>query len=251
MGLPGFPGRGRGDRGEAIPASNPDTAPDSSDPSGPCPRCGRVSNFSVLGSLPISFGDTYTLDGTPERDDLDRVSALLCAGCGQASAVVEEKWIADHPAREGIGIGGTITYHGVHWWPPPSSADLDESIPGGLREGYGEALRALSARAPRAAVVMLRRTVEGIVKDRGSEAAHEALKRNLASGLGVMADDHTLDANLADWAKEIRLTGNAAAHFDPMDDVDEAEATELLRLTRQLLHYVYELPEKLRRSRQT
>jgi hypothetical protein len=61
---------------------------------------------------------------------------------------------------------------------------------------------------------------------------------------------HTLDANLADWAKEIRVTGNVGAHFDAMDDVDAAEADDLARLTRQLLRYLDELPASLRRSRQ-
>ena len=111
-------------------------------------------------------------------------------------------------------------------------------------------MRAVGARAPRAAVVMLRRTVEGLVRDRGSDAAQKALDRNLAAALRIMADEHTLDANLADWAKEIRLTANVGAHFDPIDDVDAAEADELARLTRKLLHYMYELPAKLRRSRQ-
>jgi len=246
-------GRDRGERGEAVPASNPDIAPDSSDPSGPCPRCGRVSNFTILGSLPVSLGGSYTIgqDGSREREVLDRVSALLCAGCGQATAVVEEKWIGDHPAREGIGAGGTTTYRGIHWWPPPTSADIDEAVPIGLREAYAEAMRALSSRAPRAAVVMLRRTVEGLVKERGSAAAQGALKRNLAEGLRTMADEHALDRNLADWATEIRLSGNAGAHFDPIDDVEVAEAEDLARLTRQLLHYVYELPAKLRRSRES
>ncbi|MEJ7784318.1 MAG: DUF4145 domain-containing protein [Solirubrobacteraceae bacterium] len=247
----GSTGRDRGHRGEDVPTADPDTAPDSSDLSGPCPRCGRVSNFDVLGALPVSFGGSYSIghDGTRERDDLDRVCSLLCAGCGQASVVVEEKWIGDHPARDGIGAGGTITYRGIHWWPPPGSADLHDSIPVALRDGYAEALRALGARAPRAAVVMLRRTVEGLVKDRGTPGAQEAVKRNLAAGLQVMADEHILDANLAGWATEIRLAGNVGAHFDPLEDVSYTEADDLARLTRQLLHYVYELPAKLRRSR--
>ena len=153
----------------------------------------------VLGSLPVSFGDSYTQapDGRMLPYDLDRVSSLMCSGCKQATAVVEEKWIGDHPAREGIQGGGTVKYRGVHWWPPPSSADLDESIPGGLRDSYAEAMRALSARAPRAAAVMLRRTVEGLVRESGSAAARNALDRNLAAGLRVMADEHALDANLA------------------------------------------------------
>ncbi len=239
----------RGKRGEDIPASNPDTPPDSSDPSGVCPRCGRASNFKVLGSLPVSFGGSYiqTRDGEMIPDAIDRVSSFLCMGCGQATAVVEEEWIGDQPAREGRR-GGAITWRGIHWWPPPSSADLDEAIPSALRDNYAEAMRALSARAPRAAAVMLRRTIEGIVKESGSEQARRAVKTNLASGLRTMANEHALDANLAKWAEEIRLTGNAGAHFDPMDDVSPAEAEDLARLTRQLLHYVYELPAKLRRA---
>jgi hypothetical protein len=35
--------------------SNPDTPPDSWDPAGICPRCGRASNFRSLGSVPVTF----------------------------------------------------------------------------------------------------------------------------------------------------------------------------------------------------
>ncbi|MGO8905525.1 MAG: DUF4145 domain-containing protein [Solirubrobacteraceae bacterium] len=243
--------RERGERGEDIPPSNPDTPPDSSDPSGICPRCGRASNFALLGSLPVSFGGSYiqNRDGEMIPDAIDRVSSLRCSGCGQATAVIEEEWIGDHPAREGRSGGGTITWRGIHWWPPPGAADLDEAIPAGLRDSYAESMRALSARAPRAAAVMLRRTIEGLVKESGSETAQRAVKARLADGLQVMADEGALDRSLAQWAKEIRLTGNAGGHYDLMEDVDEAEAEDLARLTRQLLHYVYELPAKLRRAR--
>jgi hypothetical protein len=64
-----------------------------------------------------------------------------------------------------------------------------------------------------------------------------------------MADEGTLDANLADWAAAIRLAGNAGAHFDPMHDISPAEAEDLARFTRQILHYSYELPAKLSRLR--
>jgi hypothetical protein len=240
-----------GQRGEDVPESDPDTPPDSSDPSGVCPRCGRASNFQALGSLPISFGGSHiqTRDGAMVPDALDRVSSLRCAGCGQATAVIEEEWIGDHPARDGIKGGGTIAWRGVHWWPPPGSADLDEAIPARLRDSYCEAMRAISAHAPRAAAVVLRRTIEGIVRESGSTEAQGALERNLAAGLRVMADEHILDRNIATWATEVRLTGNVGAHFDPMDDVSDGEAEDLARLTRQILHYLYEMPAKLRRAR--
>lgn len=97
---------------------------------------------------------------------------------------------------------------------------------------------------------MLRRTLEGIVRDRGGAGAERALDRSLAAALRVMADEHTLDVNLAEWATEIRLTANVGTHFDAIDDVEQAEAEDLARLTRQLLHYLCELPAMLRRSRE-
>jgi Domain of unknown function (DUF4145) len=242
----------QGERGEVTLKANPETLPDSADPSGPCPRCGRVSNFSYVASLPASFGGTHQLgDGSTERDALDRVSVLVCLGCHQPVVVVEERWVGDHPAREGIGRGGYESHRGIHWWPTPGATDLDEAIPQAIRDGYGEAVRALSARAPRAAAVMLRGTVEALVRDKGSEAAQTALKRRLADALRVMADEHALPEGLADWATEIRLAGNPAAHLDPLDEVDMPEAEALANLARQLLHYVYEQPAQLRRVRGT
>jgi hypothetical protein len=188
-------------------------------------------------------------DGIREADALDRVAAFVCTGCRQGTAVVEEQWIGDHPSRGGIGAGGAVTYRGVFWWPPPASTDLDESIPPALRDCYSEGMRCLAAQAPRAAVAMLRRTVEALVVDRGSETAKKALDTNLAKALRVMADEHALDTTLAEWANEIRLLGNVGAHFDPMHDVDRVEAQDLGKLTRQLLHYVYELPASIRRKR--
>ena len=50
-----------------------------------------------------------------------------------------------------------------------------------------------------------------IVRERGSAAAQETLDGGkLAAGLGVMADEKTLDPTLAEWAREVRLADNAA-----------------------------------------
>jgi hypothetical protein len=96
---------------------------------------------------------------------------------------------------------------------------------------------------------MFRRTLEALVVDRGGAGAQGAAKRNLASALSELASEGVLDRNLAEWAKEIRVVGNVGAHFDPQQSVDQGEAENLSRLTRQILHYVYELPASIRRTR--
>lgn len=233
---------------------NPDTPPEGADPSGVCPRCGRVSNFHVLGSLPVTFEEgTYavTAVGRQERIHIEQVSSLLCMGCGQATVVVEEQWIGDHPAREGLRRGGAVTWRGIHWWPLPAGAGMDEAIPGPIRGCFEEGLRCMSAKAPRGAAVLFRRALEAIVRDRGSAAAVKKLddERSLAAALRVMSEERSLDPTLADWAKELRLAGNVGGHLDPMDDVTPAEVEALSKLLRALLTYLYEVPAKLRRAR--
>lgn len=232
--------------------SNPDMPPDSWDPTGICPRCGRVSNFRGLGSVPVTFDlkiGAAGRDGSWEPLVLERVSSLQCYGCGQAVVVVEEKWVGEHPASQ-LGGGGTVTFRGSHWWPAPGAVNLDASIPEAVAECFSEGVRCLSAHAPRAAAVMFRRTLEAVVRTSGSAAVVTTLDdRNLAAALGVMAAEHILDPSLAQWAKELRLVGNVGGHLDPLDNVEMGEAEEMSRLTRGLFTYLYEMPAKLARSR--
>ena len=96
---------------------------------------------------------------------------------------------------------------------------------------------------------MFRGTLEAVVRDRGSDAAKKAAARNLASALRVMAEDGGLHPQLADWAEEIKLGGNAGAHLETLEPVTQREAEDLGRLLRELLKYLYELPAGLNRSR--
>lgn len=115
----------RGERGESLPESNPHTAPDSTDPTGVCPRCGEKSSFEVGPSCPVSFGGGYSLaagGSAPTPRELDRATVLFCRNCNQGVTVIEEQWVGDHPSRDGIGRGGVVTWRGIHWWPPPRSS---------------------------------------------------------------------------------------------------------------------------------
>ena len=42
---------------------NPDTPPDSYDPTGVCARCGRASNFRSLGDVPVTFDTNFVAEG--------------------------------------------------------------------------------------------------------------------------------------------------------------------------------------------
>jgi hypothetical protein len=245
-----------------LPPPDPDSPPDSRDLGGPCPRCGRTSTFELLGKLPLTVDGTMrTLSQGDSRFEGEivgqigvgeQVSMLMCRGCFQGVAVVEERWVGDEPAVTslfgGSGGGGTVNYRGVFWYPPASIAGLDEAIPETIRKAFAEGAKCLAVRAPRGAAVMFRRTLEAIVTDKGSAAAKKAIEKDLATGLKVMADEGTLDASIASWAKEVRLAGNAGGHYDVLNDVTIEEATDLSKLVRAIFLFIYETPAKVRRS---
>ncbi len=240
-------------RNDPDPEPNPDTPPDSADPTGICPRCGRNSNFKgIAPPIPLKFGTTVAIlpDGSHDPEVSERVSGFLCMGCGQGTAVVEEEWIGQQPVHAGGRRSGTIRYRGIHWWPPVAVAGITEAVPDSIRECFSEGLRCLSANAPRGAAVMFRRTLEAIVRDKGSRAAVKAMEdKNLASGLRVMADEHAITPDLAEWTKSLRLAANVGAHYDPIENVTPEEAEELSKLLRHVLIYLYEVGAQVKRAR--
>jgi len=223
------------------------------DPAGICPRCGRNSNFVRTSSpVPLAFrpGMIAQLpDGSTERLPYERVSTFECLGCHQGIAVIEELTIGNQPWREWKS-GGMERWPGVNWWPPASGASVDDAVPDRIRETFAEGLRCLSAKAPRAAAVMFGRTLEAIVRNKGSEQAVKALERKLAAALEVMATEGVLSKDLAEWAKELRLARNAGGHDELLDDVTPEEARNLSKFLDQLLINLYVMPARLRRAKE-
>lgn len=232
----------RGERNEPLPEPN-DGPPDSHLGNGLCPRCERLSSFQVLGSLPVTFGDTYSVDrdGTRTPRHTDQVSALLCRHCNQATVVVEEERLVREEGR----AGQLITWRGVHWWPVPG-ANLPKDVPESIGDAFREAAVTLAVKCPRSSVVMAGRALEAVAVDKGET------KGRLVDRLKALGEKGVLQPSLADWATEVRLLRNVGAHdFDPQKPVSVEDAKELLGFVRELLKYLYELPADLKRRRST
>jgi Domain of unknown function (DUF4145) len=233
----------KGARDEILPEEN-EGLPDSSRPSGLCPRCGKQSSFEKAGSLPVTFDyETYTQgqDGISRHDATDVVTSLICRHCRQGVVVVEEQWVGDHPKRKGR-FGGVISYRGIHWWPLPDTKRSPD-VPNEIAGAFAESITALSANCPRASAAMARRTLEAITVERGET------KGTLAERLNALGTKGILHPTLSDWAKEVRLVGNIGAHFDPIQQVSMEDARQLVDFIRELLKYLYELPAELARRR--
>ncbi len=67
-----------------------------------------------------------------------------------------------------------------------------------------------------------RGTLEAITVDKGETTG------GLADRLKKLAASGVLQPTLVDWAKEVRLVGNAGAHFDPIDSVSRKTPNSLM-----------------------
>jgi hypothetical protein len=221
-----------------MPQVDPDRLPTSHDRRGLCPRCGHLSNFRESNRQAIAVGSR--IPSSEHQPVLELMAVLECLGCNQSTVVIERNL---DPAD-----GGVPRFQGIHWWPTPGASDLDSEVPEPVGSAFSEGMRALSANCPRAAAVMFRGMLATVVGDKGSDAAKAG--PNLHQQLKAMEQEGTLHPSLVEWATEIRLVGNAGAHFDELAPVDRAEATDLARLCRQLINVVYETPARIRRARQ-
>jgi hypothetical protein len=231
-----------GKRGEPMP-ENHDGPPDSTHPAGLCPRCEKQSSFEYAQSLPLTFDGGYLIGrGEPNMATFhERVTVLFCRNCNQGVVVIEEQWTGDHRSIERSG-GGEISWKGFHWW-PLVGALLHKAVPAPIASAFHEAVLALSANCPRAAAVMARRTLEAIATDKGETTGA------LAQRLSNLSSKGLLHATLAEWAKEVRLIGNAGAHFDPINEVSADDARQLVNFIRELAKFLYVLPYELNEHR--
>jgi hypothetical protein len=99
---------------------------------------------------------------------------------------------------------------------------------------HKEAQVCFESAAYTAAVVMVRRTLEGVCREMGST------KRTLAESLKDLQSRGLLDNRLIDWSNALRVLGNEGAHFTGRR-VSREDALDAIALCEALLDYVYVL----------
>ena len=223
--------------------SDPDRLPDSTDPNGPCPRCGRVAHFSSSGAADVTFrkDGTYTTspDGSYERLSTQRVAILECNACGDRIVVVEDQLVGGQRG----GRGGAITWEGIYWWPTPGAGSFGSEVPTRVADAYAEGVRCLSAAAPNGAVAMFRTAMTWMVEDRGSPEAKA--KSDLKDKVKQMVADGGLTTTVGGWVDHVRLYGNAGVHPDLFGDVNLDEAKDVAGLVETLIDLLYVTPAKI------
>jgi len=186
-----------------------------------CHYCDRGVTATEAGTV---------TDYDPEHGPPSLVTLVKCDRCGQAMVFVQEDYGFDQGWDEMLRV-----------W-PGAVRQLSSAVPSALRAEHDESRACFQAKAYTAAVVMVRRTLEGVC------AEHGVKERTLAKALQSMHDKDLLDRRLLEWAEELRALGNVGAHYTS-DRVTREDAQDALAFTEALLDYLYVLQAKFEEFR--
>ncbi|WP_168211414.1 DUF4145 domain-containing protein [Actinosynnema sp. ALI-1.44] len=148
---------------------------------------------------------------------------LRCNQCGQGFLMCREDY------DDGWGDF-------VRLW-PSHGRPLSNAVPEKLRREHDEARKCYDSRAFTAAVVMVRRTLEGVCIEAGIS------ERILVKSLKELQSRGMIDGRLADWAQELRVLGNEGAHYTGRP-VSREDAVDALAFSEALLDYMFVLAAK-------
>ena len=128
-------------------------------------------------------------------------------------------------------------------YPQEDSVSL-ESVPEMVVRPYLDAWRSYQVKLYDPCVIMCRKCVEAVCSEYGES------KGPLPQRLERLRKNGVIDNAIFDWANELRLSGNVAAHSDSRSQISEHDAKDVLEFARALLLYVFELQNRLQAFRE-
>jgi hypothetical protein len=155
---------------------------------------------------------------------------LRCSRCEHAVLVrEEERW-------EDMWSAPQIIFQ-------VDSDQVNPDVPARIRSSFREARIAYRAGASTASAMMCRKTLEALC------AEHGIKERNLAAALKRANETSLIDGRLTEWADELRIAGNEAAH-DVDSEISGEDARDLLEFTEAILEYVFTFRDRFDRFQQ-
>lgn len=115
---------------------------------------------------------------------------------------------------------------------PVERTMLGTAVPETIRIAYREAIICFNARAYTASAIMCRKVLEATATHLGIE------DQNLFRALQRLKDDGQIDAQLHEWASELRTMGNKAAHGVDLQ-VSRPDAEDTITFTEAIVDYLF------------
>ena len=184
-----------------------------------CPRCGRESSLNLVAGPHV---------GKQLRD----YNAWFSAACLYICPTCRGFCLRIAAAEQSDGSGNSID---IERFPFGTAKGLD-GLPEEVAADRGEAWSGFHGSLNKAAALLARSALETAVKNLG------AAGKDLYVKIDNLAEAGRITNDLAQWAHEVRITGNEAAH--EMGPVSEEDAKDGLFFLDAFLEAVYSVPAR-------
>jgi len=176
----------------------------------------------------------------------DRVLLTGCYSCDNCEMLsVAVKTVNSTRWNEASDIALLEAPEGAVQWIPLKGVGKDyPDVPDVIATAASEVRQCLSINAPRAAVALVRATLEAAAKERGFTVGR------LVNKIDAMADAGLIRPDSQAAAHEVRLDGNEVAHGDLVSiPMSVEEATDVADLLDEILRELYQAPAQIARVR--
>lgn len=184
-----------------------------------CKNCSVRVNGTVIGSY-----EYHEAGHSPPT----RITLLKCPRCQHPILSRQEQlWFHDWSKPEAVY--------------PCEGDTVNPNLPEGIQEAIREARLCLfGANAYVASAIMCRKALEELC------ATHNVKAQNLSKSLNKLKEQGLIEGSLFEWANELRLVGNEAAH-DVSPQISGEDARDLLEFTEAIVDYVIVFRDRFER----
>ena len=205
------------------------------DPRGLCPCCRKLVTFTIQAKVIL-----------PRDVRLPTINTYwihLILKCNSGSCLCTNYVL--NSISPGLKVDRANDYFFMH--PSRSIAPPHNAIPKYVADDWLEAQKSMEANAPKAAAVMCRRVLYGVMLDK------KCPEHPLHDGLKQLISGQRLPAIFDDWLPAIKDAGHDGAHPSRALEVSEENIAETMEYTKELLRFVYIEPYEfqLRKARNT
>lgn len=212
-----------------------------------CPHCLGISQLKVIGH--------FIAPRNPKLPDDNVALGTACPGCGKPVAVLARRTLPRGNATAETNFSNAMNHllqsagpidsshlEYVDHWPKPPEPHIPGHLPPSVQKAFLQAENNYPLEGhEEAAGLMYRRSLELALG-----AKYPEHKGSLADLIKKLVTEGVLTADLGQWATEVRLVGNDAAHAA---EVTRSDLEMMRGFAEAVLEYVWTLPTQVQQRR--
>jgi len=184
-----------------------------------CDSCNALVEVEIVGS--------YTNENPHDFIDSTKYSLCKCSHCLSPMLIEQEfEWVNE-----------TFEWGKANKIYPANQFHLNPAIPAALQKALTECIQCYKAGAHTATAIMCRRTLEGFCLLKGIKG------KSLDKSIKQMKEQGMINDQLFEWANQLRLVGNEAAHNIDAN-FSSLDAKDMMDFTIAILDFTYSFQEK-------